>query len=207
MRVTAVEVGLWVCGYETLVIISQLFSAPRPLWRCWFCVVFTFLSEESLRCCSCCSNRELDLFLFLLRLLWVRLVLLLSSVTQNLMYLSPVTSCSVLRRLLAAASHFNEQIFPIDAAHRWSYVRRAHWSAALPNWAWHLCISSPRVLKRGKRRHFCAVKRARCVWIGALVLYKQTSCTGRRNQRFWMKMQKLQWLCSRYIFVLVLDEL
>lgn len=73
-----------------------------------------------------CVQLEPDLFLFLLRLLWVRLVLLLSSVTQNLTYLSPVTSCSVLRRLLAAASCFNEQIFPIDAAHRWSYVRRAH---------------------------------------------------------------------------------
>lgn len=70
-----------------------------------------------------CVQLELDLFLFLLRLLCVRLVLLLSSVTQNLTYLSPVTSCSVLRRLLAAASRFNEQIFPIDAAHRWSYVR------------------------------------------------------------------------------------
>lgn len=56
VRVTAVEVGLWVCGYETLVVISQLFSAPRPLWRCWFCVVFTFLSEESLRGCSCCCS-------------------------------------------------------------------------------------------------------------------------------------------------------
>lgn len=69
-----------------------------------------------------CVQLEPDLFLFLLRLLCVRLVLLLSSVTQNLMY-RLVTSCSVLGRLLAAASRFNEQIFPIDAAHRWSYVR------------------------------------------------------------------------------------